>query len=101
MLGLTAVCAVLFSVVGAGFRGNGWAVGASIGLLTLVIILSVHAGLFALTWVYSALALSMSRKVQPTGGSPFSANLPGRQASPFKETPSAEETPMTPIIMDD
>ncbi len=95
MFGLTTVCAVIFTILAAGLRGNSWAVGVSVGLLALVVMLSIHAGLFALTWSFAAVSGPLARAAKPEGRSPFRDDLPGGPPPP------AHETPDTAIILDD
>ncbi|HEX4413128.1 MAG TPA: hypothetical protein VH107_05825 [Lacipirellulaceae bacterium] len=47
MLTLGALASV---IIGTGFRGQTWAWGASIGLLSLVVTAVVHAAWFAAVW---------------------------------------------------
>lgn len=55
MLAVTAVCAVLFSVFGAAAAGRRWALGVSIGLGSLVLMMAVYAAMFAFVWAFSLL----------------------------------------------
>ncbi len=101
MFGLTTVCAVIFAVVAAGMRGNSWAVGVTIGLLALVLMFSIHAGLFALTWLFAAVSTPLARAAKPEGRSPFRDDLPGNPPPPADETPAAATILDAPIILDD
>jgi hypothetical protein len=53
MLGLMTVCAVVFSIFAAAMRGNQAAIGVSVAILALVVLLLVHAGMFGLVWLFS------------------------------------------------
>ncbi len=85
LLAATAVVAVAFSIVGAGYRGHLWATGVSAGMLALVILLVVCGALFALVWVVSVVT-------PPSWGS----GLAGKK-SPFKSRTSAEATSVSPF----
>jgi hypothetical protein len=84
LLGVTAVCAVIFSIVAIGVRGTMWAAAVALGLGSLVVLMAIHAGLFGLTWGIGAL-LSL-RRGRRGATSPFGPTSP-RGASPF--TPGA------------
>jgi hypothetical protein len=77
MLGVTALAAGLFSIVGLAVRGHGWAVGVSMGLASLVIMLGTGAGLFGLLWVFSLVsprrggATHRRRRRRTAGGLPL------------------------------
>ena len=87
LLAATAVVAVAFSIVGAGYRGHFWATGVSVGMLALVILLAVCGALFALVWVVSV--------VTPPS---WDSGLAGKQ-SPFKSrTP---EEPLAAMVVDE
>ncbi|MGI6417889.1 MAG: hypothetical protein ACOX1P_19725 [Thermoguttaceae bacterium] len=92
MLGVTALAAGLFSIVGLAVRGHGWAVGVSMGLASLVIMLGTGAGLFGLLWVFS---LVSPRR----GGRPIAAGAGGPPAAcPF--APSAPQSPFADSPID-
>ena len=55
LLTLTAACAVAFSIFGLAVQGSPWAQGVSIGIVSLVVVLSIHAFLFTLVWVVAPL----------------------------------------------
>ena len=48
-------CALLFVVVGMAVRGETWAWGISIGVISLVVTLFVHAAWFGLVWIFARL----------------------------------------------
>ncbi|HEX3600469.1 MAG TPA: hypothetical protein VHU84_10030 [Lacipirellulaceae bacterium] len=50
MLTLGAVASV---IIGTAFRGQNWAWGVSIALLSLVVTASVHAAWFGLIWMFA------------------------------------------------
>jgi len=54
LVGLT-FCALAFVVVGMAVRGETWAWGITIGLVSLVITLLVHAAWFGLVWTFARL----------------------------------------------
>jgi hypothetical protein len=73
LLGLTVVCAVIFSIVGLAVRGSRWAMGMSIGIGSLVLLMAVYAGMFFLVWVASQYT---RRRGRGSGRSPFSQGPP-------------------------
>ena len=74
LLMLTAACAAVFSVFGLAVRGSPWAQGVSIAVVALVVVLLVHALLFTLLWVFSALASGPLRSGTGFGRSPFAGD---------------------------
>lgn len=94
LLALTAVCAVIFSIVGLAIRGNAWAAGVSIGIGSLVVLGLVYGALFAMVWVFSVVTSFRGRRAR-LGQSPFRAeSAAGGATSPFREIPA------TPIVLD-
>ena len=71
MLMLTAACAVVFSVFGLAVRGNGWAAGVSIAVVSVAVALLVHASMFALVWAFSVTTAGSRRKRSSVRRSPF------------------------------
>ncbi|HVT29832.1 MAG TPA: hypothetical protein VHE81_17570 [Lacipirellulaceae bacterium] len=53
LLATVTVCAFLFVIVGMAFRGQHWAWGITIGMLSLVVTAVVHAAWFSLVWVFA------------------------------------------------
>ncbi len=92
LLAVTAVFAAICSIFGLAFRQNPsqWAVGVSIALVSLAILLLVHAFVFWLVWVFSITIGQRSLRIDPTG------------VSPFKKVPAPveKEEAATPIILD-
>lgn len=86
MLGVTALAAGLFSIVGLAARGHGWAIGVSMGLASLVIMLGTGAGLFGVLWVFS---LVFPRR----GGQRIAATVGGPPAA-CPVAPFAPEVPL-------
>lgn len=81
MLGVTAVAAVVFSVVGLAAREHAWAVGVSVGVAALVVTLATYVTLFGVMWGFSVVvAPVLNRPLRPgkttLGGttSPFAAS---------------------------
>lgn len=60
MLSLSAVACL---IIGMGFRGQHWAWGASIGLLSLLVTMLVHAAWFSVIWFFARLG-SAGEKVR-------------------------------------
>ena len=69
-LGMTAVLAVVFLIMGRAIRGSDWAIGVSAAVLTLTIVALMYAGMFALVWLFSLLvsAISSREPRKGTGG---------------------------------
>lgn len=63
LLVILTVCACVFVVVGLAFRGEQWAWGVTIGVLSLLFTLLVHAGWFLLIW---GLARMQSKRASET-----------------------------------
>jgi len=55
VLAATAVCAVLFLFVGIAYRGETWAWGATIGILSLGVVAIVQALFFCIVWCFAQL----------------------------------------------
>jgi hypothetical protein len=53
LLAILTVCAFAFVVVGMAVRGQSWAWGVSIGLLSLVVTALVHAAWFGIMWLFA------------------------------------------------
>ena len=56
ILAVTTAAAVFFLLVGTGYRGQQWAWGAAIGVLSLVVVAFVHAACFGIVWCFARLA---------------------------------------------
>jgi hypothetical protein len=59
LLVMLTVCAFVFVIVGMAFRGQHWAWGITIGMLSLAFTALVHAAWFSVVWI---LAQMQSRK---------------------------------------
>lgn len=60
ILAVTTVAAVFFVLVGAGYRGQQWAWGAAIGVLSLALAAIVYASAFGFVWCFAKFALRRS-----------------------------------------
>ncbi len=97
LLGVTAVCAVFFSIVGLGVRGHAWAAAVSIGIGSLVILAVVYALLFALVWAFSVTLSSLGRGRAGAGQSPFRPRIgPASQPEIARETAASTVLPGDP-----
>jgi hypothetical protein len=56
ILAITTAMALFFVLVGAGARGQVWAVGAAIGVGSIALSFVVQAALFALVWCVARLS---------------------------------------------
>lgn len=71
LLMLTAACATAFSVFGLAVRGSHWAQGVSIAVVSLVVVLLIHALVFTLVWAFSLVISQSGRRPSGFGRSPF------------------------------
>ncbi len=55
LLVLITICAVVFVIAGMAIRGQHWAAGVTIGLLSLAFTALVHAAWFGVAWLFSLL----------------------------------------------
>lgn len=74
MLAVTACCAVVFSVVGLGVRGSHWAIGVSIAVGALVVMMFVNAAIFGVVWMLSLVGRRSRRLAE---NSPFAEGRGG------------------------
>jgi len=84
MLGLTTVCAVIFSIFALALRGSATAAAVSMAIVALVLVMFAHVLLFALVWVFSAV---LPRR--------FTSRV--ETVSPF----GVQEIPAAPILLDE
>lgn len=96
LLGLVAVCAVVFSVFGLAVRGHGWAGAMSIAILGLVAAVTVYAVMFCLVWLYS-LAVGAGGRKAAWGRSPFSPVVEQIRASARQDD---DDQPVDAIVLD-
>jgi hypothetical protein len=66
LLVLLTVCAVAFVIVGMAFRGQNWAWGVSIGLLSLLVTALVHAAWFGIIWIFAQMPSARQKDPQRT-----------------------------------
>lgn len=64
-LAVTTLAALFFVLVGAGYRGQQWAWGAAIGVLSLAVVALVHASAFCVAWCFARVATRRSTSIQP------------------------------------
>jgi hypothetical protein len=57
LLALLTLCACGFVLIGTAFRGQYWAWGVTIALVTLVATTLVHGALFGIVWLFSQMSL--------------------------------------------
>ena len=62
LLAVVTVCSVAFLILSFGARGQVWAIGASIGLLSLVIVILVHGFTFFLVWLFAQMTGRRKRR---------------------------------------
>ena len=96
LLALTTVCAVIFSVFGLAYRGNSWAQGVSVAIVSMVIVFAFHAFTFTVIW---GLSTVFGRGGQQRGSSPF-AGQPITPPPQESYITYGQETADSPIILD-
>ncbi len=63
ILAVMTACAVFFLLVGTGFRGQEWAWGAAIGILSLGVVALVHAACFGIVWCFAQLSAARESRI--------------------------------------
>jgi hypothetical protein len=91
LMAVTAVCAVIFSIVAMGIRGHTWAACLSVAMAAAVILSLTYAGLFGLVWLFSLVAGVFGRRER----SPFKPEA----AMPSSSRP-AQDGPAAPILLE-
>ena len=75
LLAVMAACAVVFSIFVLAVRGSPWArgvaQGVSVAILSLVIVLLVHAFVFTLLWLFSVVTSRFFGRPAGFGRTPF------------------------------
>ena len=56
LLGMLTICAVAFLIVGMAYRGQYWAWGVTIALVSLILTALVHAAWFGVVWLFAQMA---------------------------------------------
>jgi len=99
LLLITAGCAVVFSIFGLAVQGNAAAVGVSLAIAGLAVVLLAHAATFGLVWLFSVIGEPFRRKPAIAGRSPFK---PGAASScPGESAPIDEkDIPAAPVILE-
>lgn len=94
LLGVTAICSVVFSIVALAIRGQGWAIGVSVAVCSLVVVMAVYGALFGIVWLVSLVQGTMPKR----GGSPFRAGGYSPFGVPVQA--SVDEVPAQPEILE-
>jgi len=95
LLGLTALCAGVFSIFRAAMHGSPWATGVSAAIFSAVVLMLAYAVTFAGVWFFSLLPIGRQRAAP--GQSPFS---PGTPAAADDANAADNDAPAAPIIVD-
>ena len=82
LLGLTTVCAVIFSIFAVAMRGSFLAAGVSMAIIALVVVILVHMVFFGLVWVFSAIFSRRSVNAARAGDSGRTGRDAGHPHSP-------------------
>jgi hypothetical protein len=72
-LKLLTACAVLFLFVGIAYRGEAWAWGVSIGMLSLAVVALVQAAFYGIVWCFSRLMPARATRSNSADRSPANA----------------------------
>ena len=67
ILAVVTVCALLFVVVGMAARGQTWAWGVVIGILSLLVTALVHAAWFGMVWMFAQIPTRNATERVSTG----------------------------------
>ncbi len=102
---ITVCCVVVFPVFAmathellTGFRESCWASAVSIAIVSLVVVLFLHALLFTLVWVFSLVMSLFYRRPAGFGLSPFVPDPTFPRPKDPGAGASDEEIPATPIL---
>jgi hypothetical protein len=95
LLALTAVCGVLSLILSYAFQGSEWAIGASVGLASLLMVAAIHAAAFSVAWLLTQFGYGLfgGSASQAAGQSPFA-----HEHIPLKAS-SQTSDPEPPAIM--
>jgi len=63
LLAVLTLCACGFVVIGTAYRGQFWAWGVTIALVTLIVTMLVHAALFGIVWLFSRMSVASAGPV--------------------------------------
>jgi hypothetical protein len=64
LLGVLTVCAFAFVVVGTAYRGENWAWGVTIGLVSILVTALVHAAWFGVVWLFGQWTSARTRDIK-------------------------------------
>src|SRR5262245_36616258 len=84
LVGVT-FCALALLVVGMAIRGETWAWGITIGLMSLIITLLVHAAWFGLAWTFARLPVAESELPMQAVAAAAPNGRPGERAGDHPE----------------
>lgn len=92
LFAITAACAGVFSIVALGVRGHRWALGVSLALASLVVLMVVYAALFCLVWAFASLMGRSGGKDEQAASLPFTPSaVPADK--PLPDSPSTTPSP--------
>jgi hypothetical protein len=95
LLALITVCGGLSLLLSYAFQGHAWAIGAFVGLGSIVVVVALHAVAFSIAWLLTQFFYIASGSSAPKSGggqSPFAGG-----GSPFAPPQAADPEP--PAIM--
>lgn len=67
MLGITALAAGVFSIMGLAVRGHNWAIGVSLGVAGVAVAMVTYAAFFGILWAFSVVASPLLNRELRTG----------------------------------
>ena len=94
LLALITVCGGLSLILSYAFQGSAWAIGAIVGMGSIVVVVALHAVAFSIAWLLTQFFYIASGSSAPKSGgqSPFAGG-----GSPFAPPQAADPEP--PAIM--
>lgn len=97
MLGITALAAAVFSIVGLAVRGNDWAVAVSLGVVGVAMALITYAMFFGILWGFSVVASPVLKRRRWVGERALAGTT-----SPFADAPQvvAVESAVDAIVVE-
>ncbi len=98
MLGITALVAGVFSIVGLAAREHAWAIGVSLGVGAIAVALATYAAFFGILWVFSVVASPLLSRPLREGRKTLAGTT-----SPFASGAGVAvvEAPIEAILVDD
>ncbi len=97
LLGLTTLCAAVSFVLASAVRGNDWAIGMTVGIVSGLCLALLHVLIFWAACLTSFFQRGLLQTARPADGCPFATEPPG--VSPFAPSSQAAATESPPPLM--